>query len=135
MLEFVGQDDARGNEFRIKADVGNGGTGAVHEKPLTRLLRSATPIKAKDDGRLLCILGVIDKGCMMTTIATVEWIDSTTERRYTDSDRSHYLVAVGGWRRLAEVLVVLGGGSLLDSRWYGCGLELIVVWTSVRTLY
>lgn len=49
------QADEDDNEFRIKADdVGSGGTGALHEKPLARLLRSAAPMKATDGG--LCIL-------------------------------------------------------------------------------
>lgn len=61
--EFVEQDDEDGNEFRTKADdVGNGGTGAVHEKPLAMLLRSAAPTKATDGG--LCILDYWKKVAM-----------------------------------------------------------------------
>jgi len=50
---FVRQYDEDGNEFRRNADVGNGGSEAVDEKPLARLMRRPAPIKAKDDG--LCI--------------------------------------------------------------------------------
>jgi len=50
---FVREDDEDGKEFRRNADVGSGGSKAVDEKPLARLMRRPTPIKAKDDG--LCI--------------------------------------------------------------------------------
>ena len=47
---FVERNNDEGNAFRRHADeVASGGTWAPHEKPLTILLRSATPIK-------LCIL-------------------------------------------------------------------------------